>query len=125
MEVWVFGNPDLAADALPLRLLPELQRAFPKLRFKQQDPLEEWPTLPRLVIIDTVRGLKRVRAFTTLDDFTAPPHVTMHDFDLATELRLRAKLNQLPPFVILGVPPELNEAEALAQLKPLLQQYAA
>ena len=119
------GNLDLPQDSLPLRLRPQLVKEFPRINFVIQDPLEEWPVKDKLIIIDTVEGLNEVRVFTSLDDFGATPLVTMHDFDLKNELSLRAKLGKLPPFVIIGLPPQLSAAEAIRQLKPVLSQYSA
>jgi len=125
MDIWLLGNPDLPQDSLPLRLRPQLVKEFPRINFVIQDPLEEWPVKDRLIIIDTVEGLNEVRVFTSLDDFISTPLVTMHDFDLKNELSLRAKLGKLPPFVIIGLPPQLSAAEAIRQLKPVLSQYSA
>ena len=125
MDIWLLGNPDLPQDSLPLRLRPQLVKEFPRINFVIQDPLEEWPVKDRLIIIDTVEGLNEVRVFTSLDDFISTPLVTMHDFDLKNELSLRAKLGKLPPFVIIGLPPQLSAVEAWAQLKPVLSQYSA
>jgi len=125
MDIWLLGNPDLPQDSLPLRLRPQLVKEFPRINFVIQDPLEEWPVKDKLIIIDTVEGLNEVRVFTSLDDFGATPLVTMHDFDLKNELSLRAKLGKLPPFVIIGLPPQLSAAEAIRQLKPVLSQYSA
>lgn len=124
MEVWIFGNPDLPQDSLPVRLLPRLAKEYPNINFIIQDPLEEWPTKDELVIIDTVMGLEQVRIFTSLDDFGSTPLVSMHDFDLKIELAFRAKLGKLPPFVIIGLPPQLSETAACQQLKPVLAEYA-
>ena len=122
-EVWLFGNPDLPVDSLPLRLLPQLQTEFPAVKFIIQDPLEEWPDREKLIIVDTVAGLEDIKVFTALDDFAESPKLTMHDFDLKTELSLRDKLGKLPPFVIIGLPSHYDESKALAELKPLLGQY--
>ena len=123
-EVWLFGNPDLPLDSLPIRLAPRLAKELPQFSFKIQDPLDEWPTQERLIIIDTVMGLKEIKVFTALDDFGKTPLVTMHDFDLKTELEFRHKLGELPPFIIIGLPPALAENEALSQLKTILYQYS-
>ncbi len=123
-EVWLFGNPDLEKDALPIQLKPELEKLFPKLTFVVRDPLDEWPEQDKLVIIDTVRGLNEVRAFVSLDSFQSHPFVTMHDFDLMAELAWRKKMNKLPPFVVLGVPEGAPQEQAIQELTPLLRQYA-
>lgn len=122
-EVWLFGNQDLADDSLPLKLKPLLAKEFPEVDFIIQDPLDEWPSREKLIIIDIVKGLEQVEVFTKLSDFTAGPLVTMHDFDLKTELEFRAKLGVLPPFVIIGLPPKLRKEEAIEELKICLPQY--
>lgn len=41
LRVSVFGNPDLALDAMPIALLPELRKRFPGIEFMHQDPNED------------------------------------------------------------------------------------
>lgn len=123
MEVWVFGNPDLKRDALPIKLLPQLKKHFPQINFVVQDPNEEWHLPKKLYIIDTVQGLTQVKVFTSLDDFTQPPAITMHDFDLGMQLGLLKKIGQLPPVVIFGIPMKISPADALRELLPKLRQY--
>jgi hypothetical protein len=123
MEIWLFGNPDLNCDCLPLKILPQLKKLFPKIDFIIQDPLEEWSLPSELFIIDTVQGLKKVEVFTTLEKFQPSPHVTMHDFDLGAQLNWLKKLGVLPKFTIFGIPENISETAALNQLNSLLQQY--
>jgi hypothetical protein len=123
MEYWIFGNPDLAQDILPLKLIPKLQAAFPKDTFVTKDPLDEWGNLAdHIYIIDTVIGLATVQKFTTLDQFERAPSVTMHDFDLITQLRFLQKLGKLKKITLYGVPDTLTEDEAFTQLEALLRQ---
>ncbi|MFA6908445.1 MAG: hypothetical protein WC289_01010 [Patescibacteria group bacterium] len=124
MEVWVFGNADLELDALPVRILPGLKKQFPEYTFVHKDPLDEWEMHGELMIIDTVRGISAVTRFTSIDDFIDAPRVTMHDFDLGTQLKFLQKLNKLPRCTILGVPATLTEAEAIIQLQPFLRQFS-
>lgn len=125
MEIWLFGNPDLKGDSLPLKILPGLKELFPKVNFVIQDPLEEWKLPQELFIVDTVQGLEKVEVFTSLEKFTEAPRVTLHDFDLGTQLNWLKKLGVLPKFTIFGVPENISEAEALTQLNSLLHQYGA
>ena len=37
-QVFVFGNPELPADSLPLRMLPSLREQFPDVIFRFLDP---------------------------------------------------------------------------------------
>lgn len=123
MEIWLFGNPDLKSDSLPLKILPQLKKLFPKVNFVIQDPLEEWKLPAELFIIDTVQGLKKMEVFTTLEKFQPAPHVTMHDFDLGAQLNWLKKLRVLPKFTIFGIPENISGTDALNQLNSLLGQY--
>lgn len=116
MTIFVFGNPDLPEDALPLRLVPQLRQKFPDLTFEIKDPNEEWDVPERLVVIDTVKGIASVQVFTTLDTFSATPRVTMHDFDALTQMRLLQKLGKLKQVSIIGIPPDIEEQSALASV---------
>lgn len=109
MQVWVFGNADLENDSLPIKILPELKQRFPALDFVVKDPNENWDMPEKLIIIDTVAGIKDVTVFTSLNDFVSTPRVTMHDFDLGMKLKWLAKLKKLPPFTIIGIPTEATE----------------
>lgn len=122
MDIWIFGNTDLPQDALPLQLLPELQKEFPHDRFVVRDPNEEWVLPNQLIIIDTVVGLKHVRVFHDLTSFKASPRVTMHDFDAFTNLLWLEKMHKLPPLTIIGVPAKNNgtiNSELVAALRQL------
>ncbi|HEY9585869.1 MAG TPA: hypothetical protein VJJ02_04775, partial [Candidatus Paceibacterota bacterium] len=93
--VHVFGNPDIAMDALPLRILPKLRAQFPEISFATLDPNEEWDIPDPFVVIDTVVGLTDVHLFKSLDEFSTAPTVSVHDFDALFNLRYLAKLGKL------------------------------
>ena len=120
MIVYVFGNPDLPADSLPLRILPELEKNFPRVQFRVKDPNEEWDVPEELVVIDTVQGVNKVTVFNDLARFIAAPRVTMHDFDALANLRYLQKLGKLKKIKIIGVPPAMDEAAALEAVGSLL-----
>ena len=120
MIVYVFGNPDLPEDALPLRLVPKLRQQFPDSTFEIKDPNEEWDVPERLIVIDTVKGIDQVQVFHGLETFSRAPRVSMHDFDALTQMRLLQKLGKLKEVTIIGVPPEIDEAEALKSVEQLL-----
>ncbi|OGZ06776.1 MAG: hypothetical protein A3C93_02370 [Candidatus Lloydbacteria bacterium RIFCSPHIGHO2_02_FULL_54_17] len=112
-QVFVFGNPELPADSLPIRLLPSLRERFSDVSFLFLDPNEEWEPPDPLVVIDTVVGIRDVRIFEGIDVFTAAPTVSMHDFDALFNLRYLAKLGKLGRVIVIGVPPELSADAAL------------
>lgn len=121
MTVFVFGNPDLKEDALPFRLLPQLRRQFPNIRFEVRDPNEEWDVPTEFIAIDTVVGLTQVRVFDDLDAFANAPRLTLHDYDIGTHLKLLRKLGKLKTIEIIGLPPTLPETEALEAVSAILR----
>ncbi|MFH1171319.1 MAG: hypothetical protein V1778_02155 [bacterium] len=125
MDIWLFGNPDLPEDALPLRLLPRLQKEFPEHLFSPVDPLDEWKMPEDLIIIDTVRGIEKVTIFTSLDEFRQAPHVTLHDFDLGMQLAFLKKLGKLSRISIIGIPSGLAEDTVLLEIASALRKLIA
>jgi len=124
MTVFVFGNPDLPMDALPVRLVPVLQAKFPQHGFFVKDPNEEWDVPEKLIVIDTVKGISEVKEFHGLNSFANAPRVSMHDFDALTQLRLLQKIGKLKEVTIIGVPQEIKEGEALEAVVVLLEKVA-
>ncbi|MFH0829237.1 MAG: hypothetical protein V1907_03600 [Candidatus Kerfeldbacteria bacterium] len=120
MTVYVFGNPDLPGDALPIRLLAGLRKSCPDIAFEVKDPNEEWETPERLVVIDAVVGIDTVQVFSDLATFERTPRVSVHDFDALTQLRLLQKLGRLKKVTIIGVPPTINEIVAHRNIVSIL-----
>lgn len=119
-KVFVFGNPDIEMDSLPLRIVPELQKKFPNVAFEVLDPNEEWTILKDLLIIDTVIGIKKVTIFNDLKYFSASPNVSVHDFDAYANLRLLQKLGKLGEVKIIGIPPTRSGREVLLEVEKML-----
>lgn len=120
MRVFVFGNPDIADDSLPLDILPELKKRLPNMQWQHLDPNEEWDVPTRLVAIDTVVGIDRVTVFHNLEKFQSSPNCTLHDFDALAQLRLLQKLGKLQRVTIVGVPPMLDAGRAVAEVAAAL-----
>lgn len=121
MTIYIFGNPDLAFDSLPLRILPKLKKRFPEIEFEALDPNEEFEVPEELVLLDTVFGIERARIFSGLQDFENSPRVSLHDFDLLSHLRYLRKLGKLRKIKIIGIPPTISEKEALEQVSAILR----
>ena len=121
MTIFIFGNPDLAFDSLPLRILPGLKKRFPQVKFEVRDPNEEWDAPEELILIDTVFGIERARIFDDLKNFENSPRVSLHDFDLLSHLRYLRKLGKLKKVKIIGIPPTISEKEALEQVSAILR----
>ena len=117
MTIYVFGNPDLKFDSLPVKIMPKLQKKFPNIKFKIKDPNEEWDFSEKyLCIIDTVIGIKKVAVFNDISVFKKSPRFSMHDFDLYADLLLMKKIKKLPNCAIIGVPPEYDAKKAYNEI---------
>lgn len=119
--IFIFGNPELEMDSLPLRILPELRHVFPSINFEIKDPNEEWDVPEKLTIIDTVVGIKKIGVFEDLDSFDSAPRLTMHDFDALANLKYLKKLGKLKKITIIGVPSEISESEAVESIKKAIR----
>lgn len=122
IAIYIFGNELLDFDNLPTKLAPKLKKKFPLIDFIIQDPTENIKPSAKgeLVIIDTVMGIKEVRVFNNIDEIETEKIYSMHDFDLAFNLKLLKKIGKLKKVTIFGVPSKMNEKIALEQLIKLL-----
>lgn len=120
-DIFVFGNPDLDFDSLPLKILPRLQEQFPDIQFNIVDPNEEWDMPEEVVVIDTVVGMEKVAMLNGLEQFVAAPRVTMHDFDALAQLRYLQKLGKIKKVTVIGVPPSISEDEALEVVSEMIK----
>lgn len=105
--IYVLGNLLVNEDSLPLKILPHLKDKFPGVHFQIIDPMEDFlPDMGEpLVIIDAVKGIKKVTVFTNLENFKKFKKVSPHDYDLITHLLLLRKLHRLPEKIfIIGLP---------------------
>ena len=124
MKVYVFGNPLLRQDSLPLRLLPRLREEFPQVEFIEADPttdqLEDMGTDP--VIIDSASGIGDVHVITDLDHLYTHQPLSLHDFDLAMHLKLMKKVGKIQSATIIALPMEASESQVWPSLKNTLAQ---
>lgn len=105
ITLYVFGNPDLPSDNLPITFLSRLKERFPHITFEHKDPNElDIPETETLIVIDTVFGLKNVRWVNIEELSETHAHITAHDFDLETYLQLVKKLTPSLSVHILGIP---------------------
>ena len=122
MTIYIFGNPDLETDSLPIRLLPALKSRFPDIDFVVLDPNEEWTIPEEMIMIDTVVGIKELTVFNDLKHFTEAPRVSVHDFDAFFNLIYLQKLGKLKKIKIFGIPPEMTETEAEEYLTKAIKE---
>ena len=104
MKISVFGNPDLAADNAALKLIPGLKKKYPQAEIMVEDPAEGLKPADDWIIVDVCQGISRVTEFEDLDRFVAVRRLSVHDYDLAMELKLLKKLGKIKKLKIIGVP---------------------
>jgi len=121
MEIYVFGNPEIENDSLPLKILPELQKKFPEIKFGIKDPNEEWEIPEELTIIDTVLGIDEIKIFEDLKSFSKSPNISLHDFDVYSNLRYLEKLEHLKKIKIIGIPPIISQEKAVEEISKILK----
>lgn len=123
--IYIFGNPLLDFDNLPIKLLPKLKKEFPNFNFIHLDPNENIkPINKELIIIDTVININKVKIFNNIDKIELDTIYSAHDLDLGFNIKLLQKINKLNKIIIFGIPPKLKEEEALKQLiKEIKKQF--
>jgi Ni,Fe-hydrogenase maturation factor len=119
--IHIFGNPLLDFDNLPLKLAPKLEKLFPEIDFVITDPSENLePIDGELIIIDTIEGIEKVTVIDDIEKLETGKIFSLHDFDLAFNLKLLQKIGKLKRVKIFGVPMDGDEKEILEQLGKII-----
>lgn len=103
MKVFCFGNEFIEQDSLAKNLADEL--VVDGVDFVKCDSLDG--INGDVVILDVVKGLNDVRLI-PLDKIKDFHPVSMHDFDLGTELKLRKSIGEINDVTIIGIPMQGN-----------------
>lgn len=121
--IYIYGNPLLSFDNLPITLKPKLEKKFPGINFIIKDPNENIkPLNGEIVLIDTVVGLEKVTIINDINKIKTDSSYSMHDLDLGLNLKLLHKIGKLKKITILGVPPHFKEKTALEQLIQTIEE---
>jgi Ni,Fe-hydrogenase maturation factor len=123
MKIYIAGNPLVKNDRLPLEILPELEKAFPKESFEVVDPNENFIPEEGSVIVDTVDGISDVQWFTDINAFVTTKSVSAHDYDLGFHLMLLKKLHKISKVRVLGIPQQGEYQKIREQVMRALQEY--
>ncbi len=99
MKVLCFGNEFVEEDSLAKQLADELN--IDGVDFIKCDSLDG--IKGDVVILDVVKGIDDVRLI-PLDKVRDFQPITMHDFDLGTELKLRKSVGEINNRTIIGIP---------------------
>ena len=120
--IHIFGNPLLDFDNLPLKLALKLEKIFPEIDFVITDPSENLdPIDGKLIIIDNVEGINKVVLINDLAKIQTEKIYSLHDFDLAFNLKLLQKIGKLKKIKIIGVPMDGDEKKVLNQLTRIIE----
>lgn len=120
-KILVFGNPLLKEDSLPLRILKNLRKEFPDIEFEEFDTADDLQNEGRnLVILDTVKGIKKVMIIKDIKSIITDKIYSLHDFDLGYALKLLKKMKMIDSVKIIGVPDKIKEKDAIKQLKEII-----
>jgi len=110
MKVYVFGNDDVPEDATAIEVAQGLEGAVDGVSFAFVEPNEDVPFVDeeRVVILDSVHGMREVALLSgdDIDRFAPPPRGTVHDFDLAFQLKYLKKIGRLGEVYVVGIPQE-------------------
>ena len=113
MKISVLGNPDLKEDNAGIKLIPSLKKKYPGAEIKIEDPsggleppnqsgsgqaAEDW------IIVDACEGIDKVTEFEDLDKFESLRRVSVHDYEVITELKLLKKLGKINKLKIIAAP---------------------
>ena len=119
--ITVFGNETEAKDNLAVRLVPDLQRRFPKIEFRINDPTESLePPSDLWIILDVGQGIKEVTVVTGLKQLDYVKGSSVHDFDVYLELKLKEKLGKLRKICLILLPHDMEAQTAYKQVVKLL-----
>ncbi|OGK14515.1 hypothetical protein A3C98_05705 [Candidatus Roizmanbacteria bacterium RIFCSPHIGHO2_02_FULL_37_15] len=123
MKIYVFGNPLVKEDSLPLKILPKIKKYFPEIVFEVVDPNENFPPKGEkdLIIIDTVKGIKKPRILdlVELEKISLTP-ISPHDYDLMLHLQILRKLKKIDKIKIIGLP-SLFDRNTLMQVGNIIK----
>ncbi len=128
MKVYVFGNIDTPLDDIAILTAKKFENKIPNVSFVYVKPNEDVPFVgeKRVVILDTVRGIDKVEFITDndLDKLSLSPRGSVHDFDLAFQLKYLKKLGKLGEVSIIGIPQqgEINYSRIQSILRKLVAQ---
>lgn len=110
MRVYVFGNADVPEDRRALDVAERLEDTNDNVSFVFVQPNEDVPFAgeKHVVILDTVFGIREVALIEgdEVGTLALSPRGSVHDFDLAFQLKYLKKIGKLDRVSIIGVPQE-------------------
>jgi Ni,Fe-hydrogenase maturation factor len=128
MKVYVFGDKDVPGDEGAIEVAEGLEGAVEGVSFVFVESNEDVPFVDEetIVILDAVHGIGEVALISgdNIDRFAPPPRTTVHDFDLAFQLKYLQKIGRLGEVYVVGIPQEgqADYSRVMSILRKLVAQ---
>jgi|SRR3989338_4506554 len=124
MRIYAFGNPLVQKDSMPLLYIKKLRSDFPNVEFREIDPTEDIPKERNIFILDTAVNAQKVQIITDIEKLESNKAYSLHDFDLAFNLKLMKKIGFLENVTIIAIPPKECYKELKNFISNLLSENA-
>jgi len=122
-KILVFGNPRVKTDSVPLKILPKLKKQFPEIKFKAMDPTEIIKqNEEQLWILDTVQGVNDVTIIDNPSVFTSHTALSVHNYDLALDLKLLLKLGKVKKIKVIAIPQNMSKEVAQDRVSKIISE---
>jgi hypothetical protein len=115
-KVLFFGNQLIDEDSLIQRIVPELKSELPNINFVEADG-SELPAEKELNILDVADGIREIMLIEDVEKLRTDRLFSMHDFDLAQNLKMMKRFGMLEKIKIIAVPSEMDEKVAVEGIK--------
>lgn len=124
-KVFVFGNPLVEKDCLALKVAERLKGKVKGVEFEAVESLDDVKKSGNLCIMDVVFGIEKVQWIEGLDALGARQPVSLHDFDLAMELKLLKKIGKIGKVKIIGIPAGMELEKAAVAVMAILCGFSS
>ena len=121
IKIFVAGNPLVEKDSLALKVAKELKQGFAEIEFEEIDSLSGIEIPKNLYILDVAEGIEKVLTITDLSKLQSSGIVSLHDFDLGTELLLYKKLGKLGKVTIIAIPLHYSLQKAIEETRDIIK----
>ena len=118
-KIYVFGNSLLTEDSLAIRVSDNLKKSFLNVSFIHLDPNEEIKE-KNLILLDVAKGIKKVEIITDLDKLILENKYSLHDYDLAFNLKLLKKIGSINSVKIIAIPVNYNLKKAIRECQTII-----
>jgi Ni,Fe-hydrogenase maturation factor len=116
-KIYVCGNSLVENDSMPIRILHDLRGLLPEIEFVMYDPTENFPEGDPVYFLDTALDIREVLVMDDPSKLLDSPRNSVHDSDLAFQLKMMKKLGELPRIYIFCVPEKGRKDDILRSLK--------